>query len=82
RLVAARDSARSDLETARGACAAIVASPCPAFPTARVAREYLRRVAAATMPQTWSPELEKERPDIAALDAALRAADEQATLAR
>jgi cobalt-zinc-cadmium efflux system outer membrane protein len=82
RLVAARDSARSDLETARGACAAIVASPCPAFPTARAARDYLRRVAAATVPRAWSPELEKQRPDIAALDAALHAADEQATLAR
>ncbi|HEY2387186.1 MAG TPA: TolC family protein [Candidatus Binatia bacterium] len=82
RLVAARDSARSDLETARGACAAIVASPCPAFPTARAAREYLRREAAATAPRTWSPELEKQRPDIAALDAALHAADEQARLAR
>ncbi len=82
RLVAARDAARSDLETARAACAAIVAAPCPAFPTARAAREYLRRVAAATAPRTWLPELERQRPDIAALDAALRAADEQATLAR
>jgi len=82
RLIAARDAARSDLETARGACAAIVASPCPAFPTARAAREYLRHAAVATPPRTWSEELEKQRPDIAALDAALRAADEQATLAR
>lgn len=81
RLVAARDAARSDLESARGACAAIVASACPAFPTARDARSYLRR-AAAVVPRTWSPGLERQRPDIAALDAALRAADEQATLAR
>jgi outer membrane protein, heavy metal efflux system len=82
RLVAARDSARSDLENARGACALIVASACPAFPTAREARNYLRHGAAAVLPRTWSPEVERQRPDIAALDAALRAADEQATLAR
>jgi cobalt-zinc-cadmium efflux system outer membrane protein len=82
RLVAARDAARSDLESARGACALIVASACPAFPTARAARDYLRRTAAAVLPRAWSPEIEHRRPDIAALDAALRAADEQARLAR
>ena len=82
RLVAGRDSARSDLENARGACAAIVAEPCPAFATARDARAYLRHAAASVAPRTWSPELERQRPDIAALDAALQAADEQATLAR
>jgi cobalt-zinc-cadmium efflux system outer membrane protein len=82
RLRAQRDAALADLETARAACAAIVASPCPRFPSFRRAREFLRAALGADLPRAWSAEYEARRPDIAALDAALRAADEQATLAR
>ncbi|MBI3767641.1 MAG: TolC family protein [Deltaproteobacteria bacterium] len=82
RLRAARDAALSDLERARGACAAIVAAPCPKFPSYRQARQFLRAALRADLPRAWRAEFERRRPDVAALDAALRAADEQATLAR
>jgi len=82
RLRAQRDAALGDLETARAACATIVASPCPAFPSVRRAREFLRAALRADLPRAWSAEYAARRPDVAALDAALRAADEQATLAR
>ncbi len=81
RLVAARDAARSELEAARAACAAIVASGCPPFPRGRDARAYLRRAAAAAPPSPETLDLAVGRPDVAALDAALRAADAQLTLA-
>ena len=82
RLQVARDAARSELETARAACVAIVASPCPKFASVRRARQFLRAAPRADLPRTWSSACEQRRPDVAALDSALRAADEQATLAR
>ncbi len=82
RLRAQRDAALADLEAARAACAAIVAGPCPRFPSVRGARDFLRAARVADLPRAWSPEYAARRPDVAALDAALRAADEQATLAR
>ncbi len=82
RLVAARGAARTDLETARGACAAIIAVACPPFESGNAARRYLRQTAAQDIPTTWSDAFEHQRPDIAALNATLHAAGERATLAK
>lgn len=82
RLTAARDAARIDLESARAECAALIASACPPFPSGEAARRFLREGAQASLPQEWSAEIEARRPDLAALAAALRAADEQVTLAK
>src|SRR5262249_58814578 len=39
-------------------------------------------MATATLPTQWSPEIEARRPDLSALAAALRAADQKVTLAK
>lgn len=82
RLVAAREAARTDLEAARGACAAIIATACPAFESGKAARRFLRQAATQDVPTVWSDEFERRRPDIAALNATLHAAGERATLAK
>jgi cobalt-zinc-cadmium efflux system outer membrane protein len=82
RLLAARDAARTELEAARAECAALIAVVCPPFASGDAARAYLRERATAPLPTEWSPEIEARRPDIAALAAALRAADERVTLAK
>ena len=78
----ARDKARSDVEMARADCAELVAEPCPPFASGAAARAFLRDHAGITLPDAWSPDIEARRPDVAALDAALRAADERGTLAK
>jgi outer membrane protein, heavy metal efflux system len=82
RLRAERDAARSDVEAARAECAAIVGVPCAAFASGAAARQFLQNGAGGDLPETWSEDMERQRPEIAALDATLRAADEKATLAR
>jgi cobalt-zinc-cadmium efflux system outer membrane protein len=82
RLLAVRDAALTELEGARADCAALVAVPCGAFDSAQDARAYLEQAARAEWPTAWSNEIEQRRPDIAALDAALRAAQQRATLAQ
>jgi len=82
RLLATRDAAVTDLEAARAECAAVVALPCEPFESGAAARAFLERSAAAELPSQWSEEVERSRPDIAGLDAALRAAHERATLAQ
>lgn len=82
RLVAERDGARSDLEEARAACAELVAEPCAPFGSEESARAFLRDAARADVPPTWSSDIEARRPDLAALTAAERAADERLTLAK
>jgi cobalt-zinc-cadmium efflux system outer membrane protein len=82
RLVAAREAARTDLEAARAACAAITAADCPPFQTGNAARRFLRETAVQNVPTTWSAEFERRRPDIAALNATLEAAGDRATLAK
>ncbi len=82
RLLATRDAALTELETARAECVAIVGVPCEAFESGKSARAFLERAATAALPAQWSDELEHRRPDIAALDAALRAARQRATLAQ
>jgi outer membrane protein, heavy metal efflux system len=82
RLLAARDAARTELEAAGVECAALIAVVCPPFPSGDAARAYLRERSTAPLPTEWSSEIEARRPDISALAAALRAADERVTLAK
>lgn len=82
RLIAARDAARTELEAARAECAALVAVTCPPFESGEAARRFLDKAAGEPLPTTWSSEIEARRPDLAALAAALRAADEKVTLAK
>jgi cobalt-zinc-cadmium efflux system outer membrane protein len=82
RLVAARAAARTDVVSARAACAAIIAADCPPFESGKAARTFLRTTAKQDVPTTWSDEFERRRPDIAALNATLQAAGERATLAK
>jgi len=82
RLVAAREAARTDMEAARAACAAIIAAACPPFESGKAARRFLRETAQQDVPTTWSEAFEQRRPDIAALNATLQAAGERATLAK
>lgn len=81
RLLATRDAALTDLEASRGECVAIIGASCEPFDSGKAARAFLERVAAAPLPTAWSDDIEQQRPDIAGLDAALRAARERATLA-
>jgi outer membrane protein, heavy metal efflux system len=82
RLIAAREAARADVEAARAACAASIATACPPFESGKAARQFLRRMAAQDVPSAWSDEFERRRPDIAALNATLHAAGERSTLAK
>ena len=82
RLIAAQGAARTELEVARAECAALVATDCPPFENSDAARRFLRQMATATLPTQWSPEIEARRPDLSALAAALRAADQKVTLAK
>jgi cobalt-zinc-cadmium efflux system outer membrane protein len=82
RLIATRDAARTELESARAECAALLAVSCPQFESSEAARTYLRKTGEASLPGSWSAEIEARRPDLAALAAALRAADEKVTLAK
>lgn len=82
RLIAARDTARVELEGARAECAALLAIPCPPFESGDAARAFLTGHATAALPEAWSADIEARRPDLAALAAALRAADQQVTLAK
>ena len=82
RLVAERDGARTELEEARATCAALVAEPCAPFGSEDAARALSRAGARAPLPTTWSDEIEARRPDLAALAAAERAADERVALAK
>jgi len=82
RLIAAQGAARTELETARAECGALVATECPMFDSADAARRYLRQTATAELPAGWSTEIEARRPDLSALGSALRAADQQVTLAK
>ncbi len=82
RLAAERDGARTDLEEARATCAEIVAEPCAAFGSEDAARGFLLAGAKAPLPTTWSEEIAARRPDLAALSAAERAADERVALAK
>jgi outer membrane protein, heavy metal efflux system len=80
-LVATRDAALTDLEQARAECAAMVARPCGQFESTKAARNFIEPAIVAPLPATWSDEAEQRRPDIAALDATLRAARQRTTLA-
>ncbi|MBX3023506.1 TolC family protein [bacterium] len=82
RLVAERDGARSDLEEARAACAELVAEPCAPFGSEEAARAFLLAGAGASLPPAWSPEIAARRPDLAALAAAERAAEQRVALAK
>jgi cobalt-zinc-cadmium efflux system outer membrane protein len=82
RWVAARAAARAALERARADCAALLATDCPPFASGKAARQFLRARAGDDLPVGWSAEVERQRPDLAALDAALSAARERARLAR
>lgn len=82
RLVAQRDGARSDLEEARATCAALVAEPCAPFGSEDAARAFLMSGAGVALPASWSDEIAARRPDLAALAATERAADERVALAK
>ena len=82
RLVSARDAARTELEAARADCAVLLTVQCPAFESGDAARRFLRDGATASLPAEWSGEIEERRPDVSALSAALRAADQKVTLAK
>lgn len=82
RLVDARDAARTELEAERAECSALIAGPCPAFSSGDAARHFLQDGARAPLPTAWSSDIEERRPDLSALAQALRAADEQVTLAK
>ena len=81
RLLAAREAALAELESARAECGALLAQPCPRFASAEAAQAFLQRQSAATLPTSWSAENERRRPEITALDATLEAAEDRATLA-
>jgi len=82
RLIAERDEARTELESARADCATVLAATCPAFGSEEAARAYLDRGGNTSLPAEWSTDIAARRPDLAALDAALQAADERVTLAK
>jgi cobalt-zinc-cadmium efflux system outer membrane protein len=82
RLVAERDGAHTDLEEARATCAALVAEPCAVFGSEDAARAFLDAGARSALPTAWSDEIASRRPDLAALAAAERAADERVALAK
>jgi len=81
-LVASRDAAATDLEDARAACAALVARPCAPFASTKATRNFIEPAIVAPLPNAWSTDAEQRRPDIAALDAALQAAQARETLAK
>jgi cobalt-zinc-cadmium efflux system outer membrane protein len=82
RLVAERDGARSELEEARAVCAELVAEPCATFGSEEAARAFLVAGAAAQLPPAWSDEIAARRPDLAAVAATERAANERMALAK
>jgi cobalt-zinc-cadmium efflux system outer membrane protein len=82
RLLALRNAARAALEAARADCAALVAVPCGQFESDEAAQAYLAKAVHGEWPVSWSADVEQRRPDLAALDAALRAAQDRATLAQ
>lgn len=82
RLVAERDGARSELEEARAGCAELVAEPCAPFGSEEAARVFLVAGAAAPLPAAWSEEIAARRPDLAAVAATERAANERVALAK
>jgi outer membrane protein, heavy metal efflux system len=81
RLVAAREAAETAVESARRECAEIIAASCPRFESGVAARRFLRTVAGVDLPSSLPGAFDQQRPDIAALDAALNAAHERVTLA-
>lgn len=82
RLVAARDAARTEQASAQAACAEMLTVSCPPFGAEDRARAFLEHGARTPLPTGWSEEIEARRPDLAALGAALRAAEERRTLAK
>ena len=82
RLVAERDAARSALESARMECTTVLSAACPSFESGTAAQQFLDEQAHADLPTAWSEDIERRRPDLSALAAALRAAKDRATWAR
>ena len=80
-LVNARDKAASDLETARAACATLTGHPCTPFDSPQATRAFLDAAVTRALPTDWSDGLEAQRPDLAALGAAIQAARDRETLA-
>jgi cobalt-zinc-cadmium efflux system outer membrane protein len=82
RLVASRDAALSDMAQAQAECSALLAAACPLFESGEAARRFLVASATLAVPGEWSAQSQERRPDIQALTAAIRSAEERATLAR
>jgi cobalt-zinc-cadmium efflux system outer membrane protein len=80
RLSATRAAAESALNAAQNDCAQLLAEPCPTFASAADARRFLENGAAASLPTTWSEEIEARRHDVRSLNAAIDAADERELL--
>jgi cobalt-zinc-cadmium efflux system outer membrane protein len=63
-------------------CAELVAEPCATFGSEEAARAFLVAGAAAQLPPAWSDEIAARRPDLAAVAATERAANERMALAK
>lgn len=81
RLVASRDTALSEMAKAQADCSSILATACPPFASGDTARSFLESAASLPLSMQWTEEAEQRRPDLAALDAAARSAEERITLA-
>jgi cobalt-zinc-cadmium efflux system outer membrane protein len=80
RLSASRAAAESALNAAQNDCAQLLAEPCPTFASGEDARHFLEAGAAASLPATWTEEIEERRHDVRSLSAAIDAADEKEVL--
>ena len=81
RLTAERDAALTEQTAAQAECSTLLAVSCPPFESGTAAHAFLSAAANAAVPPEWSTEAAATRPDVAALAAATRAADQRATLA-
>jgi cobalt-zinc-cadmium efflux system outer membrane protein len=81
RLVAGRDAALTDQASAQAECSTMVTAICLPFESGEAAHQFLAQAGGATLPTDWSQQAEEQRPDLSAQRAALRAAEQRATLA-
>ncbi|MBI3786337.1 MAG: TolC family protein [Deltaproteobacteria bacterium] len=81
RLVSERDAAVTEQTAAQAECSTILAASCPPFESGIAAHAFLSTLASSSQAAEWSTEAVARRPDVAALEAAARAADDRAVLA-
>lgn len=83
RLRALREAAEADLKQAQSDCTALLALPCPPFPTTESAHAFLvRGYSVGDQSDVSLDDALRGRPDIQALRAAIAAAEQRAALAQ